>query len=141
MESGLSRNGDGEIAGDFDSSAHERTYECTFCKRGFSNAQALGGHMNMHRRDRANILMTRALPAAPFTNCEVGGRFGFAGGGGGLHRRHGTINLMPRSSGEQESCTLVRQAETEQRDAAGSVAAMEQLDLELRLWPENAGHN
>lgn len=30
-----------------------RSYECTFCKRGFTNAQALGGHMNIHRRDRA----------------------------------------------------------------------------------------
>ncbi|XP_077225795.1 transcriptional regulator TAC1-like [Tasmannia lanceolata] len=32
-----------------------RSYECTFCKRGFSTAQALGGHMNIHRRDRARI--------------------------------------------------------------------------------------
>ncbi|XP_028106671.1 transcriptional regulator TAC1-like [Camellia sinensis] len=30
-----------------------RSYTCTFCKRGFSNAQALGGHMNIHRKDRA----------------------------------------------------------------------------------------
>ncbi|KAH7843933.1 hypothetical protein Vadar_022524 [Vaccinium darrowii] len=30
-----------------------RTYDCSFCKRGFSNAQALGGHMNVHRRDKA----------------------------------------------------------------------------------------
>ncbi|KAK6914054.1 hypothetical protein RJ641_021375 [Dillenia turbinata] len=30
-----------------------RSYECTFCKRGFTNAQALGGHMNIHRKDRA----------------------------------------------------------------------------------------
>ncbi|XP_050220316.1 transcriptional regulator SUPERMAN [Mercurialis annua] len=30
----------------------KRSYECTFCKRGFTNAQALGGHMNIHRRDR-----------------------------------------------------------------------------------------
>lgn len=29
-----------------------RTYECSFCKRGFSNAQALGGHMNIHRKDK-----------------------------------------------------------------------------------------
>lgn len=28
-------------------------YECAFCKRGFTTAQALGGHMNIHRRDRA----------------------------------------------------------------------------------------
>lgn len=27
-------------------------YECSFCKRGFTNAQALGGHMNIHRKDR-----------------------------------------------------------------------------------------
>ncbi|XP_076939599.1 uncharacterized protein LOC143608445 [Bidens hawaiensis] len=32
-----------------------RSYSCTFCKRGFSNAQALGGHMNVHRRDRARL--------------------------------------------------------------------------------------
>ncbi|KAE7997789.1 hypothetical protein FH972_002393 [Carpinus fangiana] len=29
-----------------------RSYECVFCKRGFTTAQALGGHMNIHRRDR-----------------------------------------------------------------------------------------
>ncbi|KAF8364999.1 hypothetical protein HHK36_018448 [Tetracentron sinense] len=35
-----------------------RSYECTFCKRGFSNAQALGGHMNIHRKDRAKLKQT-----------------------------------------------------------------------------------
>ncbi|XP_071741281.1 uncharacterized protein [Rutidosis leptorrhynchoides] len=32
-----------------------RSYECIFCKRGFTTAQALGGHMNIHRKDRAKI--------------------------------------------------------------------------------------
>lgn len=32
-----------------------RTYDCTFCKKGFSNAQALGGHMNIHRKDKAKL--------------------------------------------------------------------------------------
>nr|GMC90051.1 transcriptional regulator TAC1-like [Ipomoea batatas] len=32
-----------------------RLYRCTFCQRGFSNAQALGGHMNIHRKDRAKL--------------------------------------------------------------------------------------
>lgn len=32
-----------------------RSYTCAFCQRGFSNAQALGGHMNIHRRDRAKL--------------------------------------------------------------------------------------
>ncbi|XAR60651.1 hypothetical protein NMG60_11034109 [Bertholletia excelsa] len=35
--------------------AEARSYECNFCKRGFSNAQALGGHMNIHRRDKAKL--------------------------------------------------------------------------------------
>ncbi|KAL8152722.1 hypothetical protein V2J09_010482 [Rumex salicifolius] len=34
---------------------HVRSYTCTFCEKGFSNAQALGGHMNIHRRDRARL--------------------------------------------------------------------------------------
>ncbi|KAG5106478.1 hypothetical protein JHK82_043448 [Glycine max] len=29
-----------------------RSYSCSFCRREFRSAQALGGHMNVHRRDR-----------------------------------------------------------------------------------------
>ncbi|KAK6231374.1 hypothetical protein QUC31_011340 [Theobroma cacao] len=32
-----------------------KSYTCSFCKKGFSNAQALGGHMNIHRKDRAKL--------------------------------------------------------------------------------------
>ncbi|XP_061368973.1 zinc finger protein 10-like [Gastrolobium bilobum] len=32
-----------------------RSYTCHFCKREFKSAQALGGHMNVHRRDRAKL--------------------------------------------------------------------------------------
>ncbi|KAI3494794.1 hypothetical protein L1887_40406 [Cichorium endivia] len=32
-----------------------QSYTCTFCKREFRSAQALGGHMNVHRRDRARL--------------------------------------------------------------------------------------
>ncbi|KAF8394308.1 hypothetical protein HHK36_020515 [Tetracentron sinense] len=32
-----------------------RSYRCSFCKREFRSAQALGGHMNVHRRDRARL--------------------------------------------------------------------------------------
>ncbi|XP_021899487.1 transcriptional regulator SUPERMAN-like [Carica papaya] len=46
-----------EMAG---SPATRRSYECTFCKRGFTNAQALGGHMNIHRKDRAKAKQTTA---------------------------------------------------------------------------------
>lgn len=32
-----------------------RSYSCSFCMREFKSAQALGGHMNIHRRDRARL--------------------------------------------------------------------------------------
>ncbi|WOK93792.1 hypothetical protein Cni_G02493 [Canna indica] len=32
-----------------------RSYSCSFCQREFRSAQALGGHMNVHRRDRARL--------------------------------------------------------------------------------------
>ncbi|XP_020573153.1 zinc finger protein GIS-like [Phalaenopsis equestris] len=45
------------------SSTHAgRYYECIFCRRGFSTAQALGGHMNIHRRERPRIRPATALP-------------------------------------------------------------------------------
>ncbi|PKU70875.1 transcriptional regulator TAC1-like [Dendrobium catenatum] len=42
-----------------------RFYECVFCKRGFSTAQALGGHMNIHRRDRTKLGSARSSPPGP----------------------------------------------------------------------------
>lgn len=38
-----------------------RSYTCTFCRREFRSAQALGGHMNVHRRDRA--MMRQSPPS------------------------------------------------------------------------------
>ncbi|KAK9945147.1 hypothetical protein M0R45_010676 [Rubus argutus] len=41
------------------SSWSSKNFTCSFCKREFKSAQALGGHMNVHRRDRARL---RLLP-------------------------------------------------------------------------------
>lgn len=35
-----------------------RSYRCSFCRRLFTSAQALGGHMNVHRRDRARYRLS-----------------------------------------------------------------------------------
>lgn len=43
-----------------------RSYTCTFCRREFRSAQALGGHMNVHRRDRARL--HQAPPLASNSN-------------------------------------------------------------------------
>ncbi|PON62583.1 TFIIH C1-like domain containing protein [Parasponia andersonii] len=41
-----------------------KNYTCSFCKRHFKSAQALGGHMNVHRRERARLrLLPPSLPA------------------------------------------------------------------------------
>ncbi|XP_010919927.1 uncharacterized protein [Elaeis guineensis] len=46
-----------------------RSYTCTFCRREFRSAQALGGHMNVHRRDRARLLQSPqgSHPSSPTT--------------------------------------------------------------------------
>ncbi|KQJ84296.1 probable transcriptional regulator RABBIT EARS [Brachypodium distachyon] len=41
-----------------------RSYTCAFCRREFRSAQALGGHMNVHRRDRAKMRGHYAASAA-----------------------------------------------------------------------------
>ncbi|GLJ41697.1 hypothetical protein SUGI_0863010 [Cryptomeria japonica] len=46
--------------------AGQKWYKCMYCNGGFSCAQALGGHMNAHRRERA--LRSRSSPAA----CDLG---------------------------------------------------------------------
>ena len=48
-----SEENDQQVKEDTATTTNKRSYECTFCKRGFTNAQALGGHMNIHRKDRA----------------------------------------------------------------------------------------
>lgn len=40
-----------------------KTYECVFCKRGFTTAQALGGHMNIHRKDKAKTRTSQSVSA------------------------------------------------------------------------------
>ncbi|KAK4759995.1 hypothetical protein SAY87_023126 [Trapa incisa] len=45
-----------------------RSYSCSFCGREFRSAQALGGHMNVHRRDRARLrqsLITTTTDSTP----------------------------------------------------------------------------
>lgn len=45
-----------------------KSYECNFCKRGFSNAQALGGHMNIHRKDKAKLKQSNSSHQPPSFN-------------------------------------------------------------------------
>uniref|UniRef100_J3LIH6 C2H2-type domain-containing protein n=2 Tax=Oryza brachyantha TaxID=4533 RepID=J3LIH6_ORYBR len=49
-----------EAGSDDDEAGTRQPYNCTFCRRGFPTAQALGGHMNVHRKDRVG----RATPSS-----------------------------------------------------------------------------
>ena len=49
------------------------SYECIFCRRGFTTAQALGGHMNIHRRDRTRVM--KSSPAASASVSESSYRY------------------------------------------------------------------
>ncbi|KAI4963123.1 hypothetical protein ZWY2020_058225 [Hordeum vulgare] len=67
--------GDDEVAVALLAPAPTRPYYgCVFCKRGFTTAQALGGHMNIHRRDRAKPSFSDApsgttISASPNDEC------------------------------------------------------------------------
>ncbi|XP_066324578.1 transcriptional regulator SUPERMAN-like [Miscanthus floridulus] len=49
---------------DDDDEGTRQPYRCTFCRRGFPTAQALGGHMNVHRRHRGRPAAVSAGAAA-----------------------------------------------------------------------------
>ncbi|KAK8670911.1 hypothetical protein V6N13_037523 [Hibiscus sabdariffa] len=57
----------GQLKWDTTTATPKRSYECTFCKQGFTNAQALGGHMNIHRKDRAKAKRqaSSSVPSRP----------------------------------------------------------------------------
>ncbi|XVF28658.1 hypothetical protein REPUB_Repub15cG0049200 [Reevesia pubescens] len=55
----------------------KRSYECNFCKQGFTNAQALGGHMNIHRKDRAKAKRptSSSVPSEPMNEDYMNPRY------------------------------------------------------------------
>ncbi|RWR86129.1 zinc finger protein [Cinnamomum micranthum f. kanehirae] len=48
-----------------------RSYSCSFCRREFKSAQALGGHMNVHRRDRARLKQSPDDQQSPCTQLGI----------------------------------------------------------------------
>ncbi|KAL3517671.1 hypothetical protein ACH5RR_020260 [Cinchona calisaya] len=57
-----------EKDGTYGFSWQQRNYRCSFCKKEFKSAQALGGHMNVHRRDRAKM----RLVSSPNSSSNIG---------------------------------------------------------------------
>ncbi|KAM0913455.1 hypothetical protein ACQ4PT_012156 [Festuca glaucescens] len=85
-------------------------HECSFRKRGFTNAQALGGHMNIHRKERSGggrRSSTRGAGAAPPSGVQ--------------HEDVGDAGGSRPYGGDQVHLGL-------------TLGRSEDVDLELRLW-------
>ncbi|ONK72203.1 uncharacterized protein A4U43_C04F16840 [Asparagus officinalis] len=127
-----------------------RSYTCNFCRREFRSAQALGGHMNVHRRDRARLRQPPQVPEPPPVMIPSGE---FVANGGlclfypvpnssstflSVSAYEQAVNLPTSSMNLGESLLgkvgMVRDA-SEGRDASSNDdgGIVEELDLELRL--------
>ncbi|GFZ10961.1 telomerase activator1 [Actinidia rufa] len=99
-------------------SGHIRSYSCTFCKRGFSNAQALGGHMNIHRKDRAKLKESSGDQTIIPKNSPSD-----------LHQNFGDENSSPLESSEEKSSIPKRpwifSIEDDDHEARGDVGVGE----------------
>ncbi|XP_042475180.1 transcriptional regulator TAC1-like [Macadamia integrifolia] len=129
-----------------------RSYECTFCKRGFSNAQALGGHMNIHRRDRAKLKEPSSIkkdhssspPLLPVISTEPSSlelEYSEDKAAASTLRQTWPITgefrqlqlFSERPSSSDQRHKLSRSGVKETQVTTDSSSADEELDLELRL--------
>ncbi|KAK1326524.1 putative transcriptional regulator RABBIT EARS [Acorus calamus] len=131
-----------------------RSYTCTFCRREFRSAQALGGHMNVHRRDRARLCRSPpqttppsaspppppppplVFPSAEFVSTAAGGGLCFwyplPSPGGTVFMSDG----YPSSNGFESVRICIPTVKTEDNEnkmIVEQVHGVEELDLELRL--------
>lgn len=116
-----------------DEHEQDRAYTCNFCKRGFSNAQALGGHMNIHRKDRAKLRQITEDERLQSLDMEKKNPL--------IHLDHQPFaeKLCQLKSNEDKDCTLKNACSPPGKDKfrdSHSGASQKELDLELRLGPE-----
>ncbi|ERM94937.1 transcriptional regulator SUPERMAN [Amborella trichopoda] len=138
-----------------------RSYECTFCKRGFSTAQALGGHMNIHRKDRARLRQPpvqedESMGSSRHPSMTTGGTIGRGESQMSYSPKyyHGAASVRPAmiDTGKPPQLRLFSEIREEgssgararssgepegtQEGSRNPAAEEEKLDLELRLGPD-----
>ncbi|XP_038706446.1 zinc finger protein KNUCKLES-like [Tripterygium wilfordii] len=115
-----------------------RSYECSFCKRGFSNAQALGGHMNIHRKDRAKIKQSPSPSSVEDTSKMIKWPWMNLGGGDATDDDETTTqqflnmpSFVPRPASSHHGQDKTNTSQVHDKEEQSS-----ELDLELRLGPD-----
>ena len=122
-----------------------RSFECNFCRRGFSNAQALGGHMNIHRKDKAKLKQQQSSNQIQQDPAKSGGEesnkpnwnWNVSPQEHVIHKRH-QLPLFAETptSSETQKPQGQTQTTTEQTLLSTHQDSSSELDLELRLGPE-----
>ncbi|KAG8663018.1 hypothetical protein MANES_01G169000v8 [Manihot esculenta] len=108
-----------------------RFYFCNFCGREFRSAQALGGHMNVHRRDRASLKQSPSAGVSTPMTMAIGDTSVIPGG-----KKKENVSRKRQRSDEafiNESSSMKKdnlQADVNKRVCQD---ATQDLDLELRL--------
>ncbi|PKU79181.1 probable transcriptional regulator RABBIT EARS [Dendrobium catenatum] len=111
-----------------------RSYPCSFCGRDFRSAQALGGHMNVHRRDRARLKQSSIVEeedeAEDLVNPSLIPNFGEEM----RLDEVDLIRLMKRDlDGEEDEIKGSCKKKKKKNSSMSPADIVEELDLELRL--------
>ncbi|XP_027345184.1 zinc finger protein 2-like [Abrus precatorius] len=126
-----------------------KSYECNFCKRGFSNAQALGGHMNIHRKDKAK-LKQQQFPNQTQTSLDKVPSLDQANSVEDRSKPNWNLNVSQQEHGssrathtrqlplfaESPTNSETQESQDEERTLLPSQDFSSGVDLELRLGPE-----
>ncbi|XP_019191729.1 PREDICTED: uncharacterized protein LOC109186258 [Ipomoea nil] len=117
-----------------------RSYSCSFCKREFRSAQALGGHMNVHRRDRAKLKRSsnNTMASPPISSAIIFFQ-GNSGAAGDQQKGCKRQRIAAGGCGNTVSSFMpaVQVHSEEVQVVAGmrskNSSSMEDIDLELRV--------
>lgn len=109
-----------------------RSYTCTFCRREFRSAQALGGHMNVHRRDRARLHQTQVNMKNPIlSECVV-----FSLPNPNVVFKSSSLNHL---NGNNEASKAIEYRAGLENKKKQTDSVVEGIDLELRLGCSSSG--
>ncbi|XP_010558920.1 PREDICTED: tropinone reductase homolog At5g06060-like [Tarenaya hassleriana] len=122
-----------------------KTYTCSFCTREFRSAQALGGHMNVHRRDRArlkhnqeadhqvHVLKTNILCLVSKNLSEDSRKFDALAEDPAKNQENGEVRTDLSMGLNSELCQKPTTRSYCKRAKPNLIYRHEELDLELRL--------